>query len=255
MAFLQMSYFSATLGMSVAVNVILPRSAESGKGKYKTLYLLHGLSDDHTAWMRYTAIERYALEYGVAVVMPAVQRSWYTDTASGAGYFTFVAEELPRICRGYFRGMSDKREDNFIAGLSMGGYGAVKAAFKYPESFGGCAALSGALDIADVARKFNIREWRGIFDFGLNSADELRDSENDLFKIVRDVPSETPLPCVYMWCGLDDWLIECNGRFDRLLAEKGVQHLYEFSEGNHSWKWWDEHIKDALKYLFKTAKL
>ena len=130
MAFFEMKYHSDALKIGVSVNVILPEKAKTLIGMtangasattYKTLYLLHGLSDDHSIWMRRTSIERYASDYGIAVVMPSVGRSWYTDTPSGAKYLTFVTEELPRVCQSYFRGMSDKREDNMVAGLSMGG--------------------------------------------------------------------------------------------------------------------------------------
>jgi len=251
MAFIQMDFFSGVLGMSVPVNVILPeRIRNLSEDNIKTLYLLHGLSDDHTAWVRQTSIERYANEYGIAVVMPAVQRSWYTDTADGAKYLSFVAEELPRACRSFFRGLSDKREDNLIGGLSMGGYGAMKIALRYPDAFGGCASLSGALDIADLARRFDLCEWRGIFGFGLESALELKDSRHDVFFLVQKMAEQgTVFPELYLWCGDGDRLIECNEHMHSLLDELGVSHLYEHSEGNHSWKWWDIHIQDALKYL------
>lgn len=96
------------------------------------LYLLHGLSDNHSCWLRRTAVDRYAEEYGIAVVMPEVQRSFYCDMAHGPAYFTYIADELPQICQRLFR-LSDKREDTFIAGNSMGGYGALKAALSRPE--------------------------------------------------------------------------------------------------------------------------
>ncbi|MBR2460604.1 MAG: esterase family protein [Clostridia bacterium] len=259
MAFLQMNYHSDALRMGVSVNVILPENAKSligmkadGGAEYKTLYLLHGLSDDHTIWMRRTSIERYASEYGIAVVIPGVARSWYTDTADGARYLSFVSRELPAVCRGYFRGMSGKREDTMIAGLSMGGYGAIKAALTCPETFGGCASLSGALDIADLGRVFDLSEWRGIFGFGMESAGELRDSEHDIFYLVKKNREENkPFPKTYMWCGESDHLLRANNRFSALLDSEGLPHLYETSEGDHSWKWWDLHICDALKYLLK----
>ena len=251
MAFIQMNFFSGVLGMGVPVNVILPEKIRNtADNTVKTLYLLHGLTDDHTAWMRQTSIERYANEYGIAVVMPEVHRSWYTDTADNARYLSYVAEELPRACRGFFRGLSDKREDNMIAGLSMGGYGAMKIALRYPDTFGGCAALSGALDIADLARRFDLGEWRGIFGFDLDSAAQLKGSRHDVFHIVRShSESGGAFPRLYLWCGEQDRLIECNGRMHELLDSLGVEHIYEHSEGNHSWKWWDLHIQDALRYL------
>src|SRR3712207_6407253 len=135
MAFLTCNAFSEALEMGVTFNVVLPQAtrtqigvnASVTPGDLPLLYLLHGLSDDHSAWVRYTSIERYAAEAGIAVVMPAVGRSFYADEAHGHRYFDYVAEELPRLVSDFFR-VSTRPEDTFVAGLSMGGYGAMKLA-------------------------------------------------------------------------------------------------------------------------------
>ena len=259
MAFLQMNYHSDALGMGVSVNVLLPEAAKSAIGirggcdeHYKTLYLLHGLSDDHTIWMRRTSIERYAAEHKIAVVMPCVARSWYTDTAYGAKYLTFVACELPDVCRSFFRGMSDRREDTLIAGLSMGGYGAIKAALTYPERFGGAASLSGTLDIADESRKRPMDEWRGIFGFDMQSVGELKGTQHDLFHLASDcIAAGKPFPRTYLWCGTND-RSDYTERFHAMLQENGIEHCCEISEGDHSWPWWDLHIRDAMRYLLEV---
>ena len=250
MAFLQMNYHSKTLQTDVTVNVILPDVLMTEKGrKCKTLYLLHGLSGDHTSWTRKTSIERYAAGYDIAVVMPAVGRSWYTDTAYGAKYFTFITKELPSVCQAFYGGLSDKREDNFIAGLSMGGYGCMKAALAFSEFFGGCASLSGALDVADASRVRPLDEWRGIAGFDINGVADLKDTCHDLFHLAKqNKEAGKPFPRIYLWCGEQDVLFDQNNRFHAHLDELGVEHLYETSEGDHSWKWWDLHIQDALKY-------
>lgn len=121
----------------------------TAENQFPTLYLLHGMSDDHTAWQRFTAIERHVSHLNLAVVMPTTHLGWYTDMEYGNRYWTYPTQELPGICRSFFHGMSDKREDTFIAGLSMGGYGAFKAALGAPETFCAGASLSGALDIAE----------------------------------------------------------------------------------------------------------
>ena len=135
MAFLNVYFFSEVLGKQVQMNVILPQRSRGQIGldsisekaeTYPTLYLLHGMSDDHTIWERRTSIERYASEKGIAVVMPDGDLSWYTDMKHGQNYFTFMADELPAVCRDFFPKMSPRREDTFVAGLSMGGYGAFK---------------------------------------------------------------------------------------------------------------------------------
>lgn len=118
-------------------------------GRCKTVYLLHGMSDDHTIWQRRTSIERYASKLGIAVVMPCTHLGFYTDTTYGMNYWTFISDELPKICREFFPQMSDKREDTLAAGLSMGGYGAWKLGLGASDTFGAAAALSGALDIVE----------------------------------------------------------------------------------------------------------
>ena len=262
MAFIELHYHSDALKKAVAVNVILPERAKTLIGMdteandttcYQTLYLLHGLSDDHTIWMRRTSIERYAADRGIAVVMPSVDRSWYTDTAYGSLYFKFITEELPRVCRGYFKGMSDRREDNFIAGLSMGGYGALKAAMTYPELYGGCASLSGAVDVAGRTFRANeLDEWRSIFGFDLEKAEDLCGTQHDLFALAdRLTKSEAARPSVFLWCGEGDRLLESNRRFDAHLNALGIDHTYRESEGNHAWIWWDLHIQAALDCLLK----
>ena len=258
MAFFEFHYYSHALGQQVCVNVILPEREKKEllagipEGTYKTLYLLHGLSGDHYNWVRKTSIERYAEEYGIAVVMPGVSRSWYADTAYGMPYFTFITKELPAVCRGYFKGMTDHREDNYIAGLSMGGYGAIKAALTYPEHYAGCASLSGALDITRKGRAYRLEEWQGNFGFELSDALELEGSEQDIFALTRkNIEKGRPFPALYLWCGTEDTLLPINQQYHALLEQEQIPHLYEQSEGDHTWKWWDLHIQDALACLFK----
>lgn len=154
MALIHCDFFSEVLGLNTSACVVLPQpsgplqwaSAPPAR-RYPVLWLLHGLSDDHTIWQRRTSIERYVDPMGLAVVMPGVHRSWYTDMAAGNRYWTFVSEELPGIMRSLFP-ISERRDDNFVAGLSMGGYGAFKLALRHPERFAAAASLSGALSIA-----------------------------------------------------------------------------------------------------------
>lgn len=257
MALLELHYYSEALKSHTTVNVILPECPRKGEGvgmipagQYKTLYLLHGLYGNQYDWIRRTRIEHYAAQYDLAVVMPAVHNSWYADTCYGVDYFTFVTKELPEVCRGYFRGMSAKREDNLVAGLSMGGYGALKAALSCPETFGSCAALSGSLDITRKGRTCDLPNWRANFDFSMESPLELEGGPNDLFALARKNHAEgVPFPKLYMWCGTEDALVGVNREYHAMLEEMGVPHCYEESEGDHSWPWWDLHIQSALQYL------
>ena len=135
MALLSWNFHSHTLGISASANVILPQAAVEKGEKLPVLCLLHGLSDDHTNWQRRTSIERYADPLGLAVVMPAVNRSFYANMAHGPRYWDFICEELPQLCAIFFP-LSDKRADTFVAGLSMGGYGAFKVALSHPNRSG-----------------------------------------------------------------------------------------------------------------------
>ncbi|MFC1582668.1 alpha/beta hydrolase, partial [Planctomycetota bacterium] len=152
MALIQCDFFSDVLGLSMTMNVILPQTTQTqigmagkrGEGKLPCLYLLHGMSDDHSIWLRRTSIERYVADKGLAVVMPAVHKSRYCDLTTGDRYWEYVSEEIPRLARDFFP-ISDKREDNFVAGLSMGGYGAFKLALNKPEQYAAGASLSGAV--------------------------------------------------------------------------------------------------------------
>lgn len=258
MAFFEMHYYSKALQQQVTLNVLLPEvpkmdaAAGAPEGMYKTLYLFHGLTNDYSAWMRKSSIEKYAEHFEIAVVMPSVGRSWYTDTAYGENYFTFVTEELPQVCRSYFGGMSARREDNLVAGLSMGGYGAIKAALACPDQYSGCASLSGALDITRKNHPYRLEEWRGIFGFDLKDAAELAGSNHDLFALTRNnKEAGASFPKLYLWCGTEDSFLVTNREYDALLTQLQIPHSYEESEGDHSWKWWDLHIQDALRYLLE----
>ena len=257
MAFLEMNFHSDTLKMGVSVNVILPETAKTAIGidskteqSYKTILLLHGLSDDHTIWHRRTSIERYATERGIAVVMPAADKSWYTDEAGK--YLTFIGEELPRVCRSFFKGMSDKAEDTFLVGNSMGGYGSVKIALLYPETFGGAGSLSGAFAIDEFSKVCKGYEWQTVFGRDFESPDCLMGSRHDVFKIASDYrESKKPFPKLYLWCGNNDFFTASNRKFSEHLKKLGFEHLFEDTDGDHSWGCWDLFVRHALDYLLK----
>ena len=256
MANLELKFHSNALKKLTTVHVILPEAPKNAPGvgnpgaPYKTLYLLHGLTGDYTTWLQRSAIERYAKFYNIAVVMPDAGRSWYTDTAYGEKYLTFIAEELPQVCRSYFAGMSAKREDNYVAGLSMGGYGAMKIALTYPDAFCGCISLSGALDITRKNRSRDLNEWRAIFGYDLPNFEALEGTKHDVYALVKKNHAEgIPFPKLFIWCGTEDELITNNRWMKELLDRLGIEHCYKESEGNHSWKWWDLHIRDGIQFL------
>lgn len=255
MALLHVNFFSNVLGMCMQMDVILPQKSFGEIGvanidktleTYPVLYLLHGYSDDHTIWQRRTSIERYAAERGIAVVMPTTHTGWYTDMANGyANYFKFIAEEVPSVCRDLFPKISQKREDNFVAGLSMGGYGAMKVALRFPDRFAAAASLSGALDVADphFTERMRVR-WNNIF------GEQIKGSENDIYFLAEKVAqSGQPKPKLYLWCGLNDFFIKDSRSFKETLLKQGYDFDYSEYEGDHSWKYWDEQIEKVIKWL------
>jgi S-formylglutathione hydrolase FrmB len=255
MAFIDCHFFSESLGLSSAMYVILPQQTAGQigmqnrrrRGKCPVLYLLHGLSDDHTIWLRRTSIERYAAERGVAVVMPAVARSMYQDMASGPRYWTFISEELPHLV-GQFFPVSNRREDTFVAGLSMGGYGALRLALAQPHRFAAAASFSGALDLAGLheAGPLSPVEKEGIF--GREAT--LKDTEADLFFLARRLAaSGKPIPKLYQYCGTQDFLWQDNLRFRRLARRLKLPVTWRQDGGNHSWAYWDQQIQSVLKWL------
>src|SRR5690349_15261793 len=212
MAHLRCDFFSHTLALSTSITVILPQatSAQIGmtgrhrEGLPPVLYLLHGLSDDDTIWLRRTSIERYAAPLGLAVVMPQVHRSFYTDQAYGGRYWTFLSEELPALVQSLFR-VSVRRQDTFVAGLSMGGYGAFKWALRQPERFAAAASLSGAVDIAGLRTGRERPEDPRMFERIFGDRNPAGESDDVRWLLGRaDVGT---LPSLYLCCGTEDELI------------------------------------------------
>lgn len=256
MATLRCDFFSEVLGLSTSMTVILPQATASQigmrgsarRGEFPTLYLLHGLSDDDTIWTRRTSIERYVAPLGLAVVMPQVHRSYYCDERHGNRYWTFLSEELPAVAAGFFR-LSPRREDSFVAGLSMGGYGAFKWALRHPERFAAAASLSGALDIA--ARQAEgadpaIRELaKNIF-----GDQPVAGTRDDLFHLLGQRPAEgVDPPRLYLCCGTEDALHGESLRFRDACLEHGVALTAEYGPGAHDWAYWDAKIQDVLAWL------
>lgn len=256
MALIQCQFFSRVLGLTSSMSVILPDPlpAESGAAPlprqhpYPTLYLLHGMSDDHTIWQRRTPIERYVEPLDLAVVMPAVQRSFYTDMVTGQRYWTFISEELPALARSFFP-LSEAREENYVAGLSMGGYGAFKLGLTQPDRYAAVASLSGALDVVHLAQaeeEAGGSELKHIF----GGVSRLTNSPNDLFHLAERLAQRgEDRPSLYQWCGTEDFLYEDNVRFREHTQALGLAVTYEEGPGGHAWSCWDQQIQRVLAWL------
>ncbi len=256
MAHLTVDFFSDVLGKSMSMEVLLPQSTTVQIGMsgidrwdtYPVLYLLHGMSDDHTIWMRRTSIERYVSELGIAVVMPNADLSFYTDMYIGGRYWTYLSQELPEICRSFFPRISARREDTFAAGLSMGGYGAFKLALRCPDKFCAAASLSGVLDIVSHIKGVPEAElcyWNSLF----GSVEALEGSEDDLLALADRTAKEAVLPALFACCGTEDDLHRNNLLAVKRMRASGLAVVYEEAPGIHNWTFWDQWIQRALEWL------
>ena len=240
MAYIRCDFKSLVLDMRTSMIIFLPD--EKKVSEAPVVYLLHGLSDNATAWSRWSNVERYAIEHGVTVVMPEVQRSFYTDMSLGLDYFKFVAIELRDICHHFFNTPTAANK-SYVMGLSMGGYGALKCALTYPKKFAGCAAFSPACDIESLMVdnvKMNKKEMKAIF------GDKLQNKDS-IFSLVNKVKNA---PFIYLACGEEDFIFSHSEKLNVALEEKGLTYKYEHWSGIHDWAFWDEAVKRAFNLYF-----
>ncbi|WP_433791232.1 alpha/beta hydrolase [Actinoplanes sp. CA-252034] len=246
MALVRCDFWSEALEMSTSMTVILPDGDATDPPP--VLYLLHGLTDDHTAWTRFSSVERYAEERGVAVVMPSVDRSFYANETYGMRFWDFLSAELPERVGQFFR-VSARRQDTFVAGLSMGGYGALKWALREPERFAAAASLSGALDLAYI-QEHDRRPYIRALVARVFADRIVAGGDEDLMHLIR-VADPSSLPRLMLRCGSDDHLVAQNRRFVAACATAGVELDAAFEPGDHTWEFWDRHLPGVLAWLLK----
>lgn len=247
-----LSYF---MEIPVGISVFIPEEKGTtlkelypSDKKYKTLYLLHGMHGDEHSWLYRSNVVRYAQEKQIALVMPSVQNSFYTDMKYGMDYFSFLTEELPRFVRSVFP-LSVKREDTFIAGLSMGGYGAFKAGLSCPECYAAAASLSGALDITSIAKQASSDSQKKQYEAVFGPLWEAEQSPDNLF-LLAEKQKDKDLPKFYFACGTEDTLcypmnLAMKTCFDRL----SIPFTYREGPGIHDWYFWDTYIQKVLDWL------
>ena len=249
---MQVDFYSDALGRGAQMCALLPEAPVPANG-FPTLYLLHGMGDDHTAWTRYTSIERYAKDRQLAVIMPETRLGWYANTCAGERYFDHVSDEIVRLSRRMLPGLSRGREDTFVAGLSMGGYGAFRLALNRPDVFSKAASLSGALDAASVARSNgdlgDSAYWADTF----GPAEAVPGSAHDLFHTAQRLKENRPE--LWMWCGTEDFLYADNLRMRDHLRALGYALTYSEGPGDHTWRHWDRQIQNALDWLIPAKEV
>ena len=268
MALMEVHYSSFAMGGNVTLNVFVPTPGSSEaitdmntvkKYDYESglpvLYLLHGAFGDAFSWLRYSNIDRYAQDRGIVVVMASAENSFYQDLKYGRKYYTFFTEELPKFIQNVFP-VSKDREKTYVAGFSMGGYGAWYLGLSRPDIYSKAASMSGAIDIAALEKDRASQDpfmWENSFSEVLNSdgSFSLSGSKYDPFTLYDEAVKKGQVPKLYMACGKSDFLYESNLHVKKVMEEKGADLVYKEGEGGHDWNFWDRYIQDILDWLLE----
>ena len=261
MALIQVNFLSQSLMRTVPMQVILPVDKMTFPGMpkreekpFKTLYLLHGVFGNYTDWVSGTNIQRWAEDKNLAVVMPSGDNKFYVDQEKGEDHYgEFIGKELVELTRKMFP-LSRKREDTFIGGLSMGGYGALRNGLKYHDTFGCIAALSSALIIDDIDKRTDdtpiFLDSRSFAEsiFG-NLEETVKGDKNPKYLVKKLKEEGVDFPKIYMACGEKDSLLSANREMKKFLDENGVDAVLEEGPGSHEWAFWNRSIKRVLDWL------
>ncbi len=249
MAFATIEYFSRSLKKCSAINVLFPDNPPL-KRPWAVFYLLHGMSDNQSVWMRQTSIERYVQGWPLLVVMPDGGRNCYTNTVDhGPAYEDDLLKGVMGLVERTFP-VKAERSGRAIGGLSMGGYGAIKLALKYPDRFASAHSHSGAMGMARGSARDKLLGAELLKIFGPNA----EGGPDDPFALIEKIDHGL-VPAMRIDCGVDDFLLKQNRDFHAKLESLHIAHEYEEFPGGHTWKYWDEHIREAIAFHTKNLGL
>lgn len=248
--------YSETLSMDTGLTIVTPKAYQQ-EGNYKTIYLLHGLFGNQDTWVNRSLLPIYAENYNAIFILPEANRSFYTDMAYGFDYFTYITDELPKICKSFFN-ISSKREDTAIMGGSMGGYGALKCALTKPEQYGYCCAFASAcLFLKEKLNKYRqIRDSDTHYDQRFLKDLESAFGENlewqpshDILTLAKKTENNPLKPIIYAVCGTEDKFYEENNHFCAEMKKLDFEFTYEQWTGTHDWTFFNEGLKKSLEKI------
>lgn len=239
MAHLTVNFRSKALGMPVMLDVLMPQ----GRGGYKTLYLLHGAGGDHSSWLLNTRIADYVNNRNIAVVMPSGKNRFYVENAYGKDFYSYITDELVSQCEEWFD-ISSNPKDRYIAGMSMGGYGAMYAALKKPGMYNTAFSYSGLLNILERYDKPQGIDMYPVF----GTRQELIDHGYDLYTILDGYKADVSTSYVVA-CGSEDPRIHMSRQFSKALTKAGIDNIYAEYDGEHNFQYWDYCIEQTIKYI------
>lgn len=255
MALIRLDHVPETIKMNLPLNIIIPDPGKMNDipvRQRKVLYLLHGLSDDASAWQRYSTIEVLARQYGLVVIMPSAGRSFYIDQPNGQQYFKYIVEELPQYVNDVF-GIEPQRDNTFIAGISMGGYGAFKAALLRPQNYFAAASFSGVLSLAIMTAIPNDPRQTE-FEYLFGDLKKLPGGEHDpAVWLQQAVKIKEQLPKLFIACGRQDDLFPLNQMVNQQIKALGLEVDYHEEDGRHDWPFWNRQIHRFVSTLLEPV--
>ena len=260
MALIQLDFYSQLLKRSVKLNAYIPLDdklipgQEPASGPFKTMYLLHGYTGNCYGWLGSDDIDDISRLYGLAVVMPEGENHFYVDAARrGDMYGEYIGREIVEFTRTLFP-LSHKREDTIIAGISMGGYGALRNGLKYSGTFGHILGISPANiihELRDATEEANnVGATRGFYESVFGDLDGAMDTDVNLTYLAEKMKREgTDFPTIYFACGYNDMLVFTNRNFHNVLTSLGGPHIYEEGPGTHDPLFFKPHLISGLETL------
>lgn len=262
MAFIQYNFNSEALHRQVEFKMLLPNDSRVKENNVhfqrpaKTLCLLHGFTNSNLEWLLYSNIPSLSEFYNLAVIMPSAENSFYLDMpGQGFAYAKYVGEELLGYARKTF-GLSEKREDTFIGGISMGGFGALHTGLTYPDTFSRIMALSSALIIHNVEKMTpgfidqaaDYDYYRRVF----GDPKYVAQSKNNPERLLLDLEKEgRDIPGLYLACGTEDPLLSLSREFVEFLEKEGFEHFYKESAGDHNFQFWNQYLEPAIRWMLE----
>jgi len=253
------NFNSETLHMSANLQVMLP---DNGASPFRIVYLLHGLHGDQATWLDYTPLPYYAKKYNAIFVMPEAGRSFYSDLKYGRRYYTYISDELPRVCKKFFN-FSAQREDTAVMGCSMGGFGSLLLALTRPDQFGFCGPIAPAC----LSVKAMLKDLRTDPEPWLKTGDEAREifvdikslygeelqyqEKYDIYELIKNFPADKPKPSIFATCGMEDDLRHESLLLAETVKGRGFDFTYEEWTGGHEWDFFNDALKKTLEFWYR----
>ena len=250
MALFRCSYRSKLLAKRVEFNLVLP---EDCTGDVPVVMLLHGLSGNQDEWLENCPLQKLAAQYSVAFLLPDGSKSWYCDMKYGDPFCSYIRDELLDYARSVFP-LSRQREKTFVAGLSMGAYGALKMALGAPGRFAACGAMSGAVDIR-ARMSLGDKDGQARAIWGDDYLEAIPGSPDDTYHLARQLEAAgLPKPWIYQSCGTEDKRLGENHLFRDFIKDRGYVYEYYEGPGRHNWDFWGVQILHVLDFFVKCME-